>query len=818
MKIVKEWLSEFVDIPQSVTDDEIARRLSLATVEVEGVSSGTAQDTWGHVVVGVITDVQSHPNADRLKIVLVDVGLGEPAHIVCGGSNVAVGMSVAVALPGASVKWHGEGESIVLQKTTIRGVQSDGMICASCEIGLGDRFPAKNDHEILDLSSISTVPGLPLIQLFGGNEGVVFEIDNKSLTNRPHHWGHRGKAREVAALFHVPFNEHTEEKIKRGSGKPLSVTVEDTMLCPRYMGVVVDGVSPVSSPEWMQKRLTCAGFRPINIVVDVTNYVMLEYRQPMHAFDYEAVRGARSEARIIVRKAHDKEKFEALDGDTHTLTSDMLIIADESRPLAVAGVIGGSASAVQEQTRTIILEAANFNGSTIRRASNALRVATESARRFEKHLDPELPSFALARAVSILLSVFPRARVVSPVVDRYAKPTPLKPLIVTVEMIGRVLGVPISLARVAGILKSLGFVVVKTPDHLSVRIPSFRRKDISTVEDVAEEVLRFIGYDAVPSALPCFPMSEPIRDAKRLLVREIRKRLVYQYGFHEAYLYAFSRKELISACGLDLSDHLELANPISDERPLLCRSLIPNLLEAVVANQQKEKTIALFEIARVFLKENSVHDPSGKILRDIPSQPTHCACVYSSKEEGNHFASLRATLERMCADIGIALEVRKEAVPASLFAKGRSVGLYCGEVRVGGIGEVSRKTRSILGIDDPVVACECDLDLLSHCSQAPTRYHAPSAFPFVKRDVTFVVDESRAYADIVGVLARAHALVASVEPFDVYRDKRIGEGKKSFSFHITYQRSDRTLTSQEVDEAHVILVRLAESTLNATVR
>ncbi|MBI4599697.1 phenylalanine--tRNA ligase subunit beta [Candidatus Uhrbacteria bacterium] len=801
MKIVKEWLSEFVDIPSDVSDEEIMRLLSLATVEVEGVSSDMEKRALDAIVVGIIKEIQTHPDADRLRVVLVDVGRAELPHIVCGGTNLAVGMSVAVALPGASVRWHGEGEPIVLEKTTIRGVQSDGMICASSEIGLGDRFPAKDDHEILDLSALSTIPGMPLSRLFG-NEGVVFEIDNKSLSHRPDLWGHRGMAREVAALFRLPFKEQSIPKIKHGKGKQLTVDVADHELCPRYMGVVVDGVSSAPSPEWMQKRLTLAGLRPINSLVDVTNYVMLEYGQPMHAFDYDTLSERKGGAHIIVRRARDGETIEALDGKQYTLTSETLVIADENNPVAVAGIIGGVHASVNEGTRTIILEAANFNGPSIRRTANAVGIATESSRRFEKHLDPELPSLALARAVSILKNEFPAARVMSAVADRYARPPSVRPLTVTVAMIERMLGVSISLARASGILTALGFHITKTSDHLSVRIPSFRRKDIASVEDVVEEVVRFIGYDAIPAVLPRMPLSEPIIDRKRQIATEVKKRLVYQYGFHEVQLYAFSRKETVLACGLNPDAHFELANPLSAERPLLCRSLIPNLLEAVVTNQQREKNIALFQLSRVFLKGNVEHDPSGDETLDIPSQPLYCACVYVSKEEGNHFAFVRETVSRVCADLGIALDVRKEDGRDPVCAAGRSAGLYCGRTRVGYIGEVSPKTRAALGIDDPVFACEFDVSLLAECSRIPVRYHPLPAFPGVKRDMTLCVGEKRAYADIAARLACAHPLIVSAEPFDVYRDKKIGAGNKSFSFHIVYQSPDRTLTSREVDEAH----------------
>ncbi len=812
MKIVKEWLSEFVSIPDSVSNEDIARRLSLSTVEVEGVSSGTTQDMLNHIVVGVIHDIHPHPNADRLRVALVNIGQKELSRIVCGGSNLIVGMSVAVALPGASVRWNGEGEPIVLEKTTIRGVESDGMICASSEIGLFSRFPAKEAHEILDLSSVSNTPGTPLVALFG-DEAVVFEIDNKSLSNRPDLWGHRGIAREVAALLHMPFNDHSLFKIKQSKSFTVTFDVKDSVACPRHMGVVLEGISPISSPEWMQKRLTLAGVRPINALVDVTNYVMLEYGQPMHAFDYDTLaRGADRSVHITVRKAEEGETIETLDGVTHTLTPDMLVIADEKNALDIAGVMGGARSSISEKTQSILLVAANFYGPAIRHTSTALRVATESSRRFEKQLDPELPPLALARAVQLLLSIFPQARVVSEVVDEYAKQPSLKPLILTVGMIVRIVGMPISLSRAADILISLGFLVTKTVDNLSVRIPSFRRKDIAIAEDVVEELMRFIGYDAIPSELPSLVMREPSVDRQRFLVREMKRRLAYQHGFHETHTYAFSRAETLSACGLNTADHLRLANPISEERPFVCQSLIPNLLEAVGVNQQKEKTIALFELARVFLKPRKSSD------NDVPDQPIHAACVYVSKEQGNHFAFVRSALTRLCADYGLDLDVQKESSGGHLYAKGRSAGLYCGGSRVGTVGEISLKTRRALGIDDAVTVCELDVSLLATCPSLPSRYAMSSPFPGVKRDITFVVDESFQYADIVTTLVGAHPLIESCELFDIYRDGSIGAGKKSVSFHIVYQAPDRTLTSQEVDEAHAKVLDILKKKLDATIR
>lgn len=797
MYLVKDWLLEFVSLPKTVTDEEIARRLSMATVEVEGVRRAPAQN-FDHIVLGEICAIEQHPNADRLHIVKVSCGKGAPRTIVCGGSNMAVGMKVALALPGARVRWHGEGELIVLEKTAIRGVLSDGMICASAEIGLSEWYPVSSEHEILDCSSIGKPAGTPLEKAILSH--TIFEIDNKSLSHRPDLWGHWGMARELSALFASPFHDKKLPALPSGSGHFLTVTVEQPDLCSRYVGLVVDGVLHKPSPSWMQERLRAAGIRPISALVDITNYVMLEYGQPMHVFDYTRIAGKKG-AQIVVRSAHEGETIHCLDGVEYALSPDMLVIAHDRAPIAIAGVMGGEESGVGAETTTCIFEAAHFAPLSVRRTAQRLGLMSESSRRFEKDLDPEWASHAMSRALQLTAQIFPNSRVSSQVRDVYRARPAQKPLELDADFLERRLGGNIALSRAATLLRRLGFGVSAQKKRLAIQVPSFRRKDIAIPEDVAEEVLRLVGYDAIPSRMPRLAIRPPARDLLRSSVRQLTRIFALQFAFREIYTYAFVRPETIRACGMSLDDHIELSNPLSEERPFLCRSLIPNLLEQLERNQQNDKRHAYMEINRVFFKKGTFEGLSGDQSPSVLDQPVSLAFVFSSRGEDRGFAYCVDAVKTALASLG--WSVRRDA-PAHqpFFSHHCSASLFVGDRRVGEIGLISLSTRDQVGIDVDVVAGEVNLSALVSEPLRHPRYQKESAFPAVARDVTFTLDETKTYHDVFNMLTTAHPLIASVEPLAIYRDKKIGIGKKSMSFRFVYRSFQRTLTSEEVDAAH----------------
>ena len=605
MNISYNWLKQYVNLPDSVSVEEVAEKLKMSTVEVEGIERASA--LLNNVVVGKVISAEKHPQADKLKLCSVDVG-NEKLQIVCGGSNVREGILVALAKIGAKVKWHGEGEPVELKPATIRGVESFGMICGADEIGLGGTLPPSGDHEIIDL--IGKVDGKqigkPLADALNLNDAIL-EIDNKSLSNRPDLWGHYGMAREVAVLFGKNIKDYKIKPIKpiKNPKISLSVGVKDAELCPRYMAVAVSGIKIAESPEWLKQRLSAAGVRPINNVVDITNYVMMDLGEPMHAFDAERVKNFKSEIlnyKIIVRRAEAGEALTLLDGNKIELSPEDLVIADAEKPLALAGVMGGEYSAINEKTETIIFEAANFNASSIRKSSIRHGMRTDSSTRFEKSLDPNLCETALDKAVELILGCCPSAKAEA-MADEKNFTVATGPIAVDKNIFVKKLGEEIPEKQIVKILTQLGFGLADKGDKWSVKIPTWRAtKDVGMAEDLVEEVAHVYGYDNLVSALPNMSIAPPEINGIRALEHLLRDVLVRDMKAVEIYNYSFVSREQKEKLK-DSAEYLELDNPLSKEKPLLRRSLLPNLIENAVKNIEYFDSVKIFEIGKIFTPE-----------------------------------------------------------------------------------------------------------------------------------------------------------------------------------------------------------------------
>jgi len=618
MLISKNWLSDYVNL-EKVTPEDLAEKLTIRTVEIEGVS--TLGELLHNVVIGLVNKVEKHPDADRLKVCHVDIGNGE-VQVVCGGSNVTKGMKVALGKLGAKVKWHGEEELIELKKTKIRGVESFGMICASEEIGLGELFPQKDEKEIIDLSHLDFEIGTPLMKALAQDD-VVLEVDNKSMTHRPDLWGHYGIAREASAIYQKKLIEYKPAKIKAGRKRKLSAKVKDKILCPRYMAVAMSGIKIGSSPSWMQSRLQSVGVRPINNIVDITNYVMLDIGQPMHAFD-----GSKIGDEIIIRNAKKGEGIDTLDGQKQTLTSENLVIADKNKAIAIAGVIGGANSEVEEGTTDIVFESANFDSTNVRKTSTAIGVRTDSSSRFEKSLDPNNAEIALRRAVELVKELIPGAEVSSNIVDESNFELNQGPIEIDFSYIEERIGESIEMGIAVNILDRLGFGVKVKGGVFSVSVPSWRAtKDISIAEDIVEEVARIYGYENIQPTLPTFGIKPPANNPIRSLERKITEQLAYGQGYSEVHNYSFVSGQTIVRVGLNKKDYLELDNPVSKERPYLRKHLIPNLLEKIEMNAHRFNSVKLFEIGRTFDNKN------------IERQDTMLAVAFTQK--GNDVPSMK---------------------------------------------------------------------------------------------------------------------------------------------------------------------------------
>jgi len=463
MKISLNWLKDFVDLPHDITPEQLGEDLTLHTVEVEEVIDQASQ--YDKMVVGQIQQIQDHPDADKLKICVTDIGEKHPAQIICGGQNIYEGMKVAVAMPGAKVRWHGEGELVELKKVKIRGVESQGMICAACEIGLTDENPIDQPY-VMDLK-LDDKAGTFLAKALSLAD-VVIDIDNKSITNRPDLWGHYGLAREISAIYGLTFQHQTELKTENENLKTkenyLSVEIKDKGLCRRFTALKIDNIKVTESPEWLKQRLQALGQKPINNLVDISNYVMFELGQPVHIFDVNKMTSNNKQITIIVRKANTGETIQTLDGEERQLDNSMLVVADEEKPIAIAGVMGGGNSEVDENTTSIIIEAANFEPINIRQTSQKLNLRSEASARFEKGLDPHLAKEANQRVAQLVMELNPEAKISSAFVDEGswgADPTILE---FGIDFINKRLGTELSVEIISDILERLGFKL--TTDNL----------------------------------------------------------------------------------------------------------------------------------------------------------------------------------------------------------------------------------------------------------------------------------------------------------------------------------------------------------------
>lgn len=786
MLISKHWLQEFVDVSK-IAPEEIARRLTLSTVEVEAVRALGAE--LDGVVIGLVRTLEKHPNADTLSVCRVAAGTKE-VTVVCGGSNVRAGMKVALAQTGAKVRWHGQGALIELKPVEIRGVASAGMICASDEIGLLHLFPKKAEKEILDLSGMSAKPGTPLAHALQLHD-VIFDIDNKSLSHRPDLWGHIGIAREISALFNKTVRPYAPPAIPKRNGVPLAVEVQEKRLCHRYLAVAIDAVDVRPSPAWLQTRLLACGVRPVNNIVDCTNYVMLEAGQPMHAFDADCVDGNR----VVVRMAATGETLQALDAKKYAFTEDMLVIADRDRPIAIAGIMGGAASGVTAKTTRVILESATFDSGNIRKTSNALGLRSESSVRFEKGLTVERAELALRRAVALVLAECPKAKVASAVIDKKQIKTPARSISMTTEDIAHALGLALPLATVKQILQRLGFGVVSRGGRLRVAVPSWRSaKDISLPADIIEEIIRVHGFNRIPPALPRFPITPPVSNPLRVLEYRLKELLALECGFTETYNYSFVSSELMKKIGLDTEEHFALQNPMAKDRPYLRRNLFPNLLENVEANLHRFDAVRLFETGRVYEKSEDAEA--------LPPQDLILGMAYAAKNTTVPFYAIAGAAQRIFSRLDLSVVFRKDASPLAFAHPGRAAQLVIHDTVVGWIAEIHPATAERLGISARVAVLEANLDGLLPFVGAEKKYRPIPPYPAVTRDLAFILPKEIEHTRVMETIRSVSPLIVSASLFDVFEGAGIPVGKKSMAYHVVYQSPDRTLEASEIDAVH----------------
>lgn len=810
MLISYNWLKKYVNLSDSTTAEEVAAKLKASTVEVERVE--VQGKNLEHIVVGKIISAEKHPNADKLKLCMVDVG-NEQLQIVCGGSNVQAGMLVALAKVGAKVQWHGEGDLIELKPTKIRDVESFGMICASTEIGLGELFPLAEEKEILDLSNLKVKPGVALAQALSLNDAVL-EIDNKSLSNRPDLWGHYGIAREVAVLFNKNLKEYTVEKIKPGKDIKIKVQVQAPKLCPRYMAVAMSGIKVGPSPEWLKKSLMAVGLRSINNIVDITNYVMADVGQPMHAFDANTV----ADSTIIVRTAQDGEEFVTLDNEKRKLDSSMLVIADEQKSLAIAGVMGGLGSGISDQTNTIIFESANFEAASIRSTSTKLGLRSDSSSRFEKSLDPNLTMQALQKAVGLVLQICPGAQVASKVIDESKFSLKQGPISLNMQLLEKKIGVTLRPKEVIKILEQLGFGLKIKGEELSVTIPSWRAtKDISIAEDLVEEIIRIYGYDKVEPSLPAFSIVPPEINTLRELEKKVKNILVHSLSYTEVYNYSFVSTAQIARMGDEVKEYVELDNPLSKEKPYLRRCLLLNLLENLESNQAGKDILRFFEVGKVFRLE----DPGFRVESNgdslLPGQDTWLTAVCLEKKNRVPFWEAKGVVEALSKSVLPDITISKSVSSIGRHPS-RSASLIVGEKNIGSVYELHPSIAKNFGLEGRVGVVKINLSAIVDVPRVEKKYVPISVFPSIERDLAVVVKKNVSHQEILSALLKVDSLLQSVDLFDVYEGGNVGAEYKSMAYHFVYRNNERTLVTEEVDAAHEKIIKILKEKFGAEIR
>ncbi len=822
MRVPLSWLSEYVTITLPV--QELAQRLTMAGIEVGAIDEIGAG--WDHIYTARIERIEPHPDADRLTLVTCDYGREAPLRVVTGATNVREGDIVPLALAGARLYSPKSGKVETLKPGKIRGIVSEGMICAEDELQLGD------DHEGIKILDPDTPVGLPLREVLGDTI-----LDLEVTPNRPDCLSVIGVAREVAALTGQRLR-YPDVQVHE-SGPPAAdlvrVTIDDPDLCPRYTAVVIRGVRIDASPLWLQERLIRAGLRPINNIVDVTNYVMLEYGQPLHAFDMDRV----AERHIIVRRAGNDLALTTLDGQQRELAPDMLLIADPHGPIALAGVMGGLESEVSEATTNVLLESANFDPISIRRTARALRLPSEASRRFERGLSPEQTLLAATRAAQLMQQIA-GGEIAPGAADAY--PRPVDPVVVHLPggEIPRLLGIPFERERVTDVFEALEMEVEPARDGLDVTVP-YWRLDVRLPADLVEEYARISGYEQIPAAeidgpIPT-PESNPLRSlekaAKRVLVgagyseiitysltseartrRLLPPRLPGGAGAAEAAEPDGGERRLPAVMDYRLivagAEPIKVLNPLSEEMSQLRVTTMGAMLETLAANLRHEPVgVQLFELGRIYLPR----------LNDLPDErrdQTIATGAYkpgrglNERVEGDFF-DLKGALEALLDHLDIANRDWQPVTHPS-FGPGRAAALGVApggrglvtepapdfEI-VGVLGEVRREVREQFEIDEPVWLAYVDFDALARYAGSRRSFVPIPRFPPTLQDLSVIVDEATPVGAMERVMRAAGGrLLRSVTPIDVYRGGSIPPGKKSVTFRLTYQADDRTLTDAEV--------------------
>jgi len=808
MRASIKWLNDYVEINE--TPEKLADMLTMAGIPVEAVET-LGQNISG-VVTGKVIGIAPHPNADKLSVCKIDIGT-DLLTIVTGATNVRQGHIVPVATVGAELP---NGMSI--QPTKLRGLLSSGMLCSTEELAIDSKLVAPEARNGIYILPADTAVGIDIRVALGLDDVVLaFELT----ANRADCFSMIGIAREIAVLTGASLKKpmlNLKETCTEKAASLANIQIIDSELCSRFAARIIKNIKVGPSPVWMQQRIQAAGMRPINNIVDVTNFVMLEFGQPMHAYDYNLL----ARHSLVVRKPNPGEKLTTLDGIKRELEPDMLVIADAVQAVGIAGVMGGLATEVTASTQNVLLEAAAFKGSSIRRTSRALGLRSEASGRFERGVDTVNIIRALDRAASLLESMG-AGEVCSGIVDAYPDIQLPKQVVFTPKQINNYLGTDIPAETMTAILKRLEFDVEAGSEKITVTVPTWRG-DVTLPADICEEIARIYGYDKVPSTTPGGSMVQGKQSNTQNTIDKI-KNLLTSSGFSEILSLSFfhpdSLDKLNIASDSTLRHAIEVLNPITDDFPHLRTTLMGGIMDTIVRNlSRKNEDLKIFEIGAVYL-------PEELPLKDLPQEPVMlCGAMigkrhtlaWNQSRDMVDFYDAKGAVEALLAGLGISDYIVEAGENATLHPGKTAVVKKDGEL-LGSIGEVHPQVLDAYGISKKIFVFELTVGALVKVAAINPSYRSLPKFPTITRDLAVLLPETIAAATVTeAIKANAGTLLTQVQLFDVYTGQQVEKGLRSLAFSLTFQASDRTLTDIEIDEHYKNIVAYLEKTFAAKLR
>ncbi|MFD2926175.1 phenylalanine--tRNA ligase subunit beta [Halobacillus naozhouensis] len=807
MLVSLNWLNQYINV-RDYQPEDLAEIITKTGIEVESVEP-VAEKVTG-VVVGHVVSCEQHPNADKLSLCQIDVGT-ETLQIVCGAPNIAEGQYVPVAVPGAVLPGN-----FKIKKTKLRGEESNGMVCSLQELGVDEKDVPKEYHDGIFVFPEDVQAGENAVSLLNLDD-IIIEL---GLTpNRADCLSMAGVAYEVAAALGREYELAVEEvhPVSEKASEYLSVTVEDQEANPYYGAFIIKDVKVGTSPLWIQNRLTAAGIRPINNVVDITNYVLLEYGQPLHAFDYDRF-GSKE---VVTRKAKDGETIVTLDDQERTLTPDHLVITNGTKPQAIAGVMGGADSEVNESTTTILLEAAYFDPAVVRQSSKDHGLRSESSTRFEKGVDPNRVERAGQRACE-LLEKYAGASVLSGVAKFDQLDRTERKVSIDTQRINDRLGTEISTKEIANILNRLQFTFTQSGDDFQISVPT-RRGDVTQFEDMLEEVARIYGYDQLPYTFPQGASQAGGLSQNQKLKREI-KTYLEGAGLDEVITYSLtSEKRAAMLVSVEIANQakqpVKLAMPMSEDHSHLRLSILPEMLQSLAYNTaRKQNNLGYYEIGQVFINEEErvTKQPVETLRASGALTGEWVSHLWQQEKKAVDFFVVKGIVEGLAAKLDLSVSFEKGKIDH--MHPGRTALIKSGGRTVGFLGQVHPKLQKEMGLKETYVF-DLNIEELFNMYTKEEGFRAIPKYPAVSRDIALVVDESIPAADIEKTIAEAgDPLIQAVQVFDVYQGEHLEDGKKSLAFNLVYLNPQRTLKDKEVEEAHNQILEAVKQTHRAELR